>query len=166
MSSNIGRLVCLGLMCLVLQGTCRFIPEHFPLMFLHLCQLVVLFIYFFWTILGFTFPRSLVKAAKTNSSPSTRQRALDVGTALFYNVTTFVSEDTKYYAPTCQFFSSVIEVLGQVQTSVSPFVKRSMQHWWVNVVDGENNHCGTSLLLWPCEVLLLHTRSRKFTWIS
>ena len=39
---------------------------------------------------------------------------MSVGTAMFYYLSSYISEDTKYYPPTRQFFSSCIEVLGQV----------------------------------------------------
>lgn len=39
----------------------------------------------------------------------------NVGVAAFYHVVSFVCEDTQRYPPTRQFFSSCIEVLGQVK---------------------------------------------------
>ena len=39
---------------------------------------------------------------------------MEVGTTLFYHLSAYVSEDTKIYPPTRQFFSSCIEILGQV----------------------------------------------------
>ena len=38
----------------------------------------------------------------------------EAGIALFYHVTTFMNDETKFYPPTRQFFSSCIEILGQV----------------------------------------------------
>jgi hypothetical protein len=39
--------------------------------------------------------------------------AREVGTAFFYHMAGFVTEDTEYYPPTRQFFAACIEVLGK-----------------------------------------------------
>ena len=59
--------------------------------------------------------RGLINLVKSTSSQSTVHAAVHVGTALFYAVTTYVSEDTKFYPPARQFFSCCIEILGQVR---------------------------------------------------
>jgi len=43
-----------------------------------------------------------------------RSTTINIGSALFYAVTTYVSQETKFYPPTRQFFSFCIEMLGQV----------------------------------------------------
>ena len=58
--------------------------------------------------------RSLIKLVKTSTSERSRQCAVEVAISLFYHLSSLVSEDTKYYPPTRQFFSACIEMLGQV----------------------------------------------------
>ena len=58
--------------------------------------------------------RGLIKLVKCDSG-ATRSAAIEVGTALFYHLTTFMNDETKFYPPTRQFFSSCIEILGQVR---------------------------------------------------
>ncbi|KAJ8285154.1 hypothetical protein GJAV_G00022880 [Gymnothorax javanicus] len=56
------------------------------------------------------FITALVNAFKEQPSPATQ----DVGIAAFYQVVSFVCEDTQRHPPTRQFFCSCIEILGQV----------------------------------------------------
>ncbi|XP_050965658.1 ectopic P granules protein 5 homolog [Labeo rohita] len=56
------------------------------------------------------FITALVNAYKQNSSPG----ILKVGIAAFYQIVSFVCEDTQRHPPTRQFFTSCIEILGQV----------------------------------------------------
>ncbi|KAG9355088.1 hypothetical protein JZ751_001801 [Albula glossodonta] len=56
------------------------------------------------------FITALVNAFKMHPSPATQK----VGIAAFYQVVSFVCEDTQRHPPTRQFFSSCIEILGQV----------------------------------------------------
>ncbi|ELT99412.1 hypothetical protein CAPTEDRAFT_188527 [Capitella teleta] len=48
-----------------------------------------------------------------DSALQTQNVVREVGTALFYQIAGYVTEDTKYYPPTQQFFAACIEVLGQ-----------------------------------------------------
>ena len=59
----------------------------------------------------------LVSLSKGIGSKATQQCAVEVGTALFYHLATYVSDDTRYYTPTRQFFSMCIETLGQVRNT-------------------------------------------------
>ena len=63
----------------------------------------------------FTSYSQLINLYKSTTSPVTKRMAFDVGTILFYSTTVHVSDDTKYYPPTKQFFASCIEILGQVR---------------------------------------------------
>lgn len=54
--------------------------------------------------------RALVNAFKLNQSAG----ILKVGIAAFYQIVSFVCEDTQRHPPTRQFFTSCIEILGQV----------------------------------------------------
>ncbi|XP_059406308.1 ectopic P granules protein 5 homolog [Carassius carassius] len=56
------------------------------------------------------FITALVNAYKLNSSPG----ILKVGITAFYQIVAFVCEDTQRHPPTRQFFTSCIEILGQV----------------------------------------------------
>uniref|UniRef100_A0AAV2MR95 Ectopic P granules protein 5 homolog n=1 Tax=Knipowitschia caucasica TaxID=637954 RepID=A0AAV2MR95_KNICA len=56
------------------------------------------------------FITALVNLYKTQKLPAVQQ----VGVATFYQVVSFVCEDTLRHPPTRQFFSSCVEVLGQV----------------------------------------------------
>ncbi|KAJ8405585.1 hypothetical protein AAFF_G00315650 [Aldrovandia affinis] len=56
------------------------------------------------------FITALVNAFKMHPSPATQK----VGIAAFYHAVSFVCEDTQRHPPTRQFFSSCIEILGQV----------------------------------------------------
>ncbi|XP_064152807.1 ectopic P granules protein 5 homolog [Anguilla rostrata] len=56
------------------------------------------------------FITALVNAFKMQPSPATQK----VGIAAFYQVVSFVCEDIQRHPPTRQFFSSCIEILGQV----------------------------------------------------
>ncbi|KAI7812682.1 putative ectopic P granules protein 5-like protein [Triplophysa rosa] len=56
------------------------------------------------------FITALVNAFKLNPSPG----ILKVGIAAFYQIVSFVCEDTQRHPPTRQFFTSCIEILGQV----------------------------------------------------
>ncbi|XP_051748623.1 ectopic P granules protein 5 homolog [Ctenopharyngodon idella] len=56
------------------------------------------------------FITALVNAYKLNASPG----ILKVGITAFYQIVSFVCEDTQRHPPTRQFFSSCIEILGQV----------------------------------------------------
>ncbi|XP_073696062.1 ectopic P granules protein 5 homolog [Garra rufa] len=56
------------------------------------------------------FITALVNAYKLNNSPG----ILKVGIAAFYQIVSFVCEDTQRHPPTRQFFTSCIEILGQV----------------------------------------------------
>lgn len=56
---------------------------------------------------------ALIKLKVATKSVSTKKTTVNVGITLFYHVATFISENTKYYPPTRQFFSSCIEILGQ-----------------------------------------------------
>ncbi|KAG7481387.1 hypothetical protein MATL_G00066210 [Megalops atlanticus] len=56
------------------------------------------------------FITALVNAFKMHSSPAIQK----VGISAFYQAVSFVSEDTQRHPPTRQFFSSCIEILGQV----------------------------------------------------
>ncbi|XP_061116249.1 ectopic P granules protein 5 homolog isoform X2 [Conger conger] len=56
------------------------------------------------------FITALVNAYKLEPTPATQK----VGIAAFYQVVSFVCEDTQRHPPTRQFFSSCIEILGQV----------------------------------------------------
>jgi len=58
--------------------------------------------------------RRLINLSKMTSDSGTRSATINVGCALFYAVTTYVSQETKFYPPTKHFFSSCIEMLGQV----------------------------------------------------
>jgi len=58
--------------------------------------------------------RRLINLSKTASDAATRSATVAVGSALFYAITTYVSQETKFYPPTRQFFSFCIEMLGQV----------------------------------------------------
>lgn len=51
-----------------------------------------------------------MNAFKVHPAPATQK----VGIAAFYQVVSFVCEDTQRHPPTRQFFSSCIEILGQV----------------------------------------------------
>uniref|UniRef100_A0A672NE13 Ectopic P granules protein 5 homolog n=1 Tax=Sinocyclocheilus grahami TaxID=75366 RepID=A0A672NE13_SINGR len=56
------------------------------------------------------FITALVNAYKLNPSPG----ILKVGLTVFYQIVSFVCEDTQRHPPTRQFFTSCIEILGQV----------------------------------------------------
>uniref|UniRef100_A0A9J8ALV3 Ectopic P-granules autophagy protein 5 homolog (C. elegans) n=1 Tax=Cyprinus carpio carpio TaxID=630221 RepID=A0A9J8ALV3_CYPCA len=56
------------------------------------------------------FITALVNAYKLNPSPA----ILKVGITVFYQIVSFVCEDTQRHPPTRQFFTSCIEILGQV----------------------------------------------------
>uniref|UniRef100_A0A8C2FK11 Ectopic P-granules autophagy protein 5 homolog (C. elegans) n=1 Tax=Cyprinus carpio TaxID=7962 RepID=A0A8C2FK11_CYPCA len=56
------------------------------------------------------FITALVNAYKLNPSPG----ILKVGITVFYQIVSFVCEDTQRHPPTRQFFTSCIEILGQV----------------------------------------------------
>ncbi|XP_051954087.1 ectopic P granules protein 5 homolog [Xyrauchen texanus] len=56
------------------------------------------------------FITALVNAYKLNASPG----ILKVGIAAFYQIVSFVCEDTQRHPPTRQFLTSCIEILGQV----------------------------------------------------
>ncbi|XP_077087479.1 ectopic P granules protein 5 homolog isoform X2 [Siphateles boraxobius] len=56
------------------------------------------------------FITALVNVYKLNTSPG----ILKVGIAAFYQIVSFVCEDTQRHPPTRQFFTSCIEILGQV----------------------------------------------------
>ncbi len=58
--------------------------------------------------------RALVNAYKLNPSPG----ILKVGITAFYKIVSFVCEDTQRHPPTRQFFTSCIEILGQVLFSI------------------------------------------------
>ena len=70
---------------------------------------------------------ALIKLVKNTSTEKNRTAAVEVAISLFYHLSSLVSEDTKYYPPTRQFFSACIEMLGQVRSEmgpVSPFHRR------------------------------------------
>ncbi|MBN3301121.1 EPG5 protein, partial [Amia calva] len=62
------------------------------------------------------FITALVNTFKMQSAPIVQK----VGIAAFYQVVSFVCEDTQRHPPTRQFFSSCIEILGQVFISGAP----------------------------------------------
>lgn len=55
----------------------------------------------------------LIKLYKTTNNANTKAEMQEVGCTLFYNVAAYVSEVTKYYPPTRQFFSLCLDTLGQ-----------------------------------------------------
>lgn len=57
--------------------------------------------------------RALVNIYKAQKSPAVQQ----VGVSAFYQVVSFVCEDTLRHPPTRQYLSSCVEILGQVWTS-------------------------------------------------
>ncbi|XP_063051175.1 ectopic P granules protein 5 homolog isoform X2 [Engraulis encrasicolus] len=74
------------------------------------------------------FITALVNAFKLQSSPAVQR----VGIAAFYQVVSFVCEDTLRHPPTRQFFSSCVEILGQVfiqgvQTECGHILKTILQ---------------------------------------
>ncbi|XP_072520636.1 ectopic P granules protein 5 homolog isoform X3 [Salminus brasiliensis] len=56
------------------------------------------------------FITTLVNAYKLHPSPATQK----VGISAFYHIVSFVCEDTQRHPPTRQFFTSCVEILGQV----------------------------------------------------
>jgi hypothetical protein len=63
-------------------------------------------------ILLSTFPhRALVNAYKLQPTPGVQK----VGISLFFTVVDYVSDETQRHPPTRQFFTSCIEILGQVR---------------------------------------------------
>ncbi|CAH1788011.1 unnamed protein product [Owenia fusiformis] len=56
---------------------------------------------------------ALVKVKNNTKDKHRRLAAIEVGTSLFYHMSSLINDDTKQYPPTRQFFSSCIEVLGQ-----------------------------------------------------
>ena len=69
--------------------------------------------------------RALIKLVQNSTSTTDRAAAIDVAISLFYHLSSLVSEDTKYYPPTRQFFSACIEILGQVTVAKSFYVHQS-----------------------------------------
>ena len=57
---------------------------------------------------------ALIKLVQNSTNEKTRSAAVEVAISLFYHLSSLVSEDTRYYPPTRQFFSACIEMLGQV----------------------------------------------------
>lgn len=55
----------------------------------------------------------VIKLLHSCQTPEMRQNLQDIGVTLFYHITTFISDDTKFYPPTKQFFTSCVETLGQ-----------------------------------------------------
>lgn len=62
--------------------------------------------------------RALVNVYKLNPSPG----ILKVGITAFYQIVSFVCEDTQRHPPTRQFFTSCIEILGQVLFSIHNYI--------------------------------------------
>lgn len=56
--------------------------------------------------------RSLVNMYKAQKSPAVHH----VGVSAFYQVVSYVCEDTLRHPPTRQYLSSCVEILGQVRT--------------------------------------------------
>lgn len=56
--------------------------------------------------------RALVNMYKAQKSPAVQH----VGVSAFYQVVSFVCEDTLRHPPTRQYLSSCVEILGQVRT--------------------------------------------------
>lgn len=65
--------------------------------------------------------RALVNIYKAQKSPAVQQ----VGVSAFYQVVSFVCEDTLRHPPTRQYFSSCVEILGQVRTHLHKHTDRS-----------------------------------------
>jgi len=65
--------------------------------------------------------RRLINLSQSSSDAAMKSTTVNIGSALFYAVTTYVSQKTKFYPPTRQFFSFCIEMLGQVGSSVSRY---------------------------------------------
>lgn len=75
------------------------------------------------------FITALVNAFKLHPTPAVQK----VGIASFYQLVSFVCEDTLRHPPTRQFFSSCVEILGQVfiqgvQTECRRILKTILQH--------------------------------------
>lgn len=85
-----------------------------------------------WTVIALVFPhRALVNAYKLQPTPGVQK----IGISLFFTVVDYVSDETQRHPPTRQFFTSCIEILGQVK----PFPLSAMhRHWvpgsWLNTV--------------------------------
>ncbi|XP_013408243.1 ectopic P granules protein 5 homolog isoform X1 [Lingula anatina] len=61
---------------------------------------------------------ALIKEAHSESPVPPQYSS--VGSALFYHMASMIGDETKYYPPTRQFFSSCIEILGQEFISPNP----------------------------------------------
>lgn len=55
--------------------------------------------------------RALVNAYKLQPTPGAQK----VGISLFFTVVDYISDETQRHPPTRQFFTSCIEILGQVR---------------------------------------------------
>ena len=77
---------------------------------------------------------ALIKLVQNSTSDKTQAAAIEVAISLFYHLSSMVSEDTRYYPPTRQFFSACIEMLGQVCSfcdSVAPIANYIGVRWWL-----------------------------------
>lgn len=61
--------------------------------------------------------RSLVNMYKAQKSPAVHH----VGVSAFYQVVSYVCEDTLRHPPTRQYLSSCVEILGQVRTHTKQY---------------------------------------------
>lgn len=52
-----------------------------------------------------------------------------VGIAAFYQIVSLICEDTQRHPPTRQFFTSCVEILGQVES----FIKADFLFTWVMI---------------------------------
>lgn len=75
-----------------------------------------------WTNIVLIFShRALVNAYKLQSTPGVQK----IGISLFFTVVDYVSDETQRHPPTRQFFTSCIEILGQVK----PFPLSAMRRY-------------------------------------
>lgn len=87
--------------------------------------------------------RALVNTYKLQPTPGVQK----VGISLFFTVVDYVSEETQRHPPTRQFFTSCIEILGQVRLSQlivcgqavspqcqSPYSQKPPENRWLPVV--------------------------------
>ena len=63
--------------------------------------------------------RMLIKLSQSMTDPGRRAVLNDVACTLFFHLTVQVCEETNFYPPTKQFFTSCVEILGQVSVTVS-----------------------------------------------
>ncbi|XP_071084165.1 ectopic P granules protein 5 homolog [Haliotis cracherodii] len=55
----------------------------------------------------------LIKLSQSSTDESRLATLFDIANTLFYHLATMINEDTNFYLPTKQFFSSCLEILGQ-----------------------------------------------------